>query len=65
MDLGRKHKKVKVGKDQEKTPMGRVSDYDGPDIKLFILIGWDRSLLSVAWSTGLQLVFFFFCSGFQ
>ena len=35
---------------------------DGPDIKLFILVGWDRSFLSVAWPTGVQLVFFF-CSG--
>ena len=44
------------------SPMGRASDYDGPDLKLFILIGWDWSFLSVAWSTGVQLVFFF-CSG--
>ena len=45
------------------TPVGRASDsYDGPDIKLFILVGWDRSFLSVAWPTGVQLVFFF-CSG--
>ena len=36
--------------------------YDGPDIKLFILVGWGRSFLSVAWPTGVQLVFFF-CSG--
>ena len=36
--------------------------YDGPDLKLFILVGWDRSFLSVAWPTGAQLVFFF-CSG--
>ena len=36
--------------------------YDGPDIKLFILVGWDQSFLSVAWPTGVQLVFFF-CSG--
>ena len=35
--------------------------YDGPDIKLFILVGWGRSFLSVAWPTGVQLVFFF-CS---
>ena len=35
--------------------------YDGPDLKLFILVGWDRSFLSVAWPTGVQLVFFF-CS---
>ena len=38
--------------------------FDGPDIKLFILAGWGRSLLSVAWSTGVQLVFLL-CSGFQ
>ena len=36
--------------------------YDGPDIKLFILVGWGRSFLSVAWPTGVLLVFFF-CSG--
>ena len=28
--------------------------------ELFILVGWDRSFLYVAWSTGVQL-----CSGFQ
>ena len=22
------------------TPLGRASDYDGPDLKLFILVGW-------------------------
>ena len=47
------------------TPVGRASDvrlYDGPDLKLFILVGWGRSSLSVAWPTGVQLVFFF-CSG--
>ena len=36
--------------------------YDGLDLKLFILVGWGRSFLSVAWPTGVQLVFFF-CSG--
>ena len=36
--------------------------YDGPDLKLFILVGWGRSFLSVAWPTGVQLLFFF-CSG--
>ena len=41
---------------------GGVRLYDGPDLKLFILAGWDRSFLSVAWLTGVQLVFFF-CSG--
>ena len=34
---------------------------DGPDIKLFILVGWGRSFLSVAWPTGVQLLVFF-CS---
>ena len=24
-------------------PADRVSDYDNPDLKLFILVGWDRS----------------------
>ena len=38
--------------------------YGGTDIKLFILVGWGRSFLSVAWPTGVQLVFFF-CSGFH
>ena len=32
---------------------------DVPGIKLFILVGWGRSFLSVAWSTGVQLVFSF------
>ena len=32
------------------------------DIKIFILVGWDRSFLSVALPTGVQMVFFF-CSG--
>ena len=41
------------------TPVGRASD---SDIKLFTLVGWGRSFLSVAWPTGVQLVFFF-CSG--
>ena len=58
------------------TPIGRASDsiapfpdrcllvpfYDGPDLKLFVLVGWDRSFLSVAWPTEVQLVFFF-CLG--
>ena len=30
-----------------------------PILKLFIFVGWGRSFLSVAWSTGIQLVFFF------
>ena len=41
------------------TPVGRASDYDGPNLKLFILVGWGRSFLSVAWPTGVQLMFFF------
>ena len=45
-------------------PVDRASDYDGPDIKLFILVGLGRSFLSVAWPICAQLVFFF-CSGFQ
>ena len=36
--------------------------YDGRDLKLFILVGWGRRFLSVAWPTEVQLVFFF-CSG--
>ena len=36
-----------------------VKLYDGPDLKLCILVGWDRSFLSVASPTGFQLVFFF------
>ena len=45
------------------TTVDRASDsiYDGPDLKLFILVGWDRSSSSVAWSTGAQLMIFF-CS---
>ena len=39
------------------TPVGRASD-----IKLFILVGWGRSFLSVDLPTGVQLVVFF-CSG--
>ena len=27
--------------------------------ELFILVGWGRSFLSVAWPTGVQLMFFF------
>ena len=30
--------------------------YDGPDLKLFILVGLDRSSSSVAWSTEAQLM---------
>ena len=36
--------------------------YNGLDFKLSILVGWDRSFLSVAWPTAVQLVFLF-CSG--
>ena len=31
---------------------------DGPDIKLFILVGWGRSFLSVAWPTGVHVLFY-------
>ena len=42
------------------TPVDRASDSnDGPDLKLFILVGWDRSFSSVAWSTGTQMMIFF------
>ena len=41
------------------TSVGRASDYDGPDKKLFILVDWGRSFLSVAWPTWVQLVFSF------
>ena len=41
------------------TPVGRASDSDGPDLKVFILVGWGRSFLSDAWPTGAQLMFFF------
>ena len=39
--------------------MRQSACYDGPDLKLFILVGWGRSFLSVAWPTGVQLMFFF------
>ena len=39
--------------------------YDCPDIKLFILVGWGQSFLSVAWPTGVQLVFFSFAPSFS
>ena len=29
--------------------------YNGPDLKLFILVGWGRSFLSVTWPTGFLL----------
>ena len=45
------------------TPVGRASDYDGPDLKLLKVV-WGRSFLSVAWPTGVQLVIFF-CSEFR
>ena len=45
--------------------MGRASDsMMAPVIKLFILVSLDRSFLSVAWPTGIKLVFFV-CSGFS
>ena len=35
------------------TLMDRASDSDdGPDIKLFILVGWGQSFLPVAWPIG-------------
>ena len=40
------------------TPMGRASDFMMADLTLFILVGWDRNCLSVAWPTGVQLIFF-------
>ena len=33
--------------------------YDGPDLKLFIFVVWDRSFSSVAKSTRAQLMIFF------
>ena len=36
--------------------------YVGLDLRLFILVGWGRSFSSLAWPTGVQLVFHF-CSG--
>ena len=38
---------------------GSVRPYNGPDIKLFILVGWGRIFLPVAWPTEVQLLFFF------
>ena len=43
-------------------PADKAANNVGPDLKLFILVGWGRSFLSVAWPTGVQLMFFF-CSG--
>ena len=45
------------------TPVGRSPDSGGLDLKLFPLVGWDRSFLSVVWPSGVQLVFLF-CSEF-
>ena len=36
-----------------------VTLYAGPDLKLFILVGYDRSSSFVAWSTKAQLMIFF------
>ena len=45
------------------TAVGRVADsMMAPTYLLFILVGWDRSFLSVAWPTGIHLVFLF-CLG--
>ena len=40
-----------------------VPCYDGPYIKRFILVCWDRSFLSVVWPTGVQQEFFSFAPG--
>ena len=46
--------------------VGRASDYDGHHLKLFTLVGWGRSFLSVAWpNRGLPGVSSLFCSGFS
>ena len=34
--------------------------FNGPYLKLFILVGWGLSYLSVAWPIGAQLEVFFF-----
>ena len=34
-------------------PVGRASGYDGLNLKLFSLVGWGWSYLSVAWPTGI------------
>ena len=50
------------------TPVGRSGARlcGGTDlIKLFILVGWGRSFLSVAWHTGVQLMFFSFVPDFS
>ena len=40
------------------TPVGRASDsMMAPDLKLFILVDWGRSFSSVAWPTGVKLMF--------
>ena len=41
-----------------------ISLYDGLDIKLFILVVLNLRFFSVAWPTGIQLLFFIY-SGFQ
>ena len=47
------------------TPVGRASDsMMAPTLSYSFLVTWGRSFLSVAWPTGVQLVFFF-CSGFS
>ena len=47
------------------TQVGRASDSVWADIKLFTLVGWDRSFLSVAWPTLLLRIFskVFWCPG--
>ena len=41
------------------TSLDRTSDCNGPDLKLFILVGLDRSSTSVTWSNGAKLMIFF------
>ena len=35
-----------------RTPVDRASNNDGPDLKLFILVSWNRGSSSVAWNRG-------------
>ena len=41
-------------------PVDRAPDSMMADLKLFILVGWDHSSSSVAWSTWAQLMIFYF-----
>ena len=52
------------------TPVGRAPDYDGPDLKLFILVGWDWTsfvccLVHRGSSDDLRLLQFFSCIVWQ